>query len=75
MRRRRRVRASRGLDLASARSWTREGEDVATRARTSNARAGDATDARRDARARCDDPTTRVEGNARRDDGGLRGES
>ena len=64
MRRRRRVRASRGLDLASARSWTREGEDVATRARTSNARAGDATDARRDARARCDDPTTRVEGNA-----------
>ena len=65
MRRRRRARASRGLDLASARSWTREGEDVATRARTSNARAGDATDARRDARARCDDPTTRVEGNAR----------
>ena len=66
MRRRRRARASRGLDLASARSWTREGEDVATRARTSNARAGDATDARRDARARCDDPTTRVEGNARK---------
>ena len=30
-----------------------------------DARAGDATDARRDARARCDDPTTRVEGNAR----------
>ena len=40
------ARASCGLDLASARSRTHDGEDVATRAWTSNARAGDATDAR-----------------------------
>ena len=66
MRRRRRARASRGLDLASARSWTREGEDVATRARTSNARAGDATDARRDARARCDETIRRLASRATR---------